>query len=62
VIAILLLALVVGYSQAVNDHGDEKVAQFWGNKAQLRYDPQREVPVPQQPVTRFGHTFGRGER
>jgi len=61
-IAIALLAMVVFYAQGVNDHGDAKVSQFWGNKPQVRYDPKLDVPVPQQPVVRFGHTFGRGDQ
>lgn len=52
---ILILLALVGYLEAANVRGDERIAAFWGRPSG---DEQvRRLDVPTQPVTRFGVPF-----
>lgn len=63
---ILLLLVVLAYASAVDDHGAEKQAAFWGKPAPTekerveRFERPEYVITPQN-VQRFGVRFG-GEK
>jgi len=56
---ILLLLIVLAYAGAVDEHGTQKQADFWGNKATSRAEVERvDYVITPQNVQRFGYRFG----
>lgn len=56
---ILLLLVVLGYANAVDDHGSSKVVQFWGDRPTAREQLLREdYIITPQTIQRFGYQFG----
>jgi len=58
-VGIVLLLVVLAYANAVDEHGSEKVGEFWRKhptpKEQVM---QADYVITPQNVTRFGYRFG----
>jgi len=57
-VGILLVLVVLGYANAVDAHGSEKLAQFWRQPTPAQVVAEVDSTYPAQRVNRFGYQFG----
>jgi len=58
-VGIVLLVLVLAYASAVDDHGNDKLREFWGGHPTAREQVfKADYLLTPTTVTRFGVKFG----